>query len=107
MRKLLLSIIVFSLLGTAYADTHAEPVVIQQIIQNDEKINSFVDFIIDAMNSIFGLGYDLQDNPKLNQWGNQVIQDSAQRTQDQLDSQLGITHDISKIKAESDKILNP
>ena len=51
--------------------------------------------------------YDLQDNPKLNQWGNQVIQDSAQRTQDKLDSQLGITHDIYKIKAESDKILNP
>jgi hypothetical protein len=98
---------VFSLLGTAYADTQAEPVAIQQIIQNDEKTNSFVDFIIDTMNSIFGLVYDLQDNPKLNQWGNQVIQDSAQRTQDQLDSQLGITHDIYKIKAESDKILNP
>jgi len=98
---------VFSLLGTAYADTQAEPVAIQQIIQNDEKANSFVDFIIDTMNSIFGLVYDLQDNPKLNQWGNQVIQDSAQRTQDQLNSQLGITHDISKIKAESDKILNP
>ena len=98
---------VFSLLGTAYADTQAEPVAIQQIIQNDEKANSFVDFIIDTMNSIFGLVYDLQDNPKLNQWGNQVIQDSAQRTQDQLNSLLGITHDISKIKAESDKILNP
>jgi len=98
---------VFSLLGTAYADTQAEPVAIQQIIQNDEKTNSFVDFIIDAMNSIFGLVYDSQNNSKLNQWGNQVIQDSAQRTQDQLDSQLGITHDISKIKAESDKILNP
>ena len=107
MRTLLLSIMVFSLLGTAYADTQVEPVAIQQIIQNDEKTNSFVDFIIDAMNSIFGLVYDLQNNPKLNQWGNQVIQDSAQRTQDQLDSQLGITHDISKIKAESDKILNP
>lgn len=98
---------VFSLLGNAYADTQAEPVAIQQIIQNDEKTNSFVDFIIDAMNSIFGLVYDSQNNSKLNQWGNQVIQDSAQRTQDQLDSQLGITHDISKIKAESDKILNP
>lgn len=98
---------VFSLLGTAYVDTHAEPVATQEIIQNDEKTNRFVDFIIDIMNSIFGLVYDLQDNPKLNQWGNQVIQDSAQRTQDQLDSQLGITHDISKIKAESDKILNP
>jgi hypothetical protein len=98
---------VFSLLGTGYADTQAEPVAIQQIIQNDEKTNSFVDFIIDAMNSIFGLVYDSQNNSKLNQWGNQVIQDSAQRTQDQLDSQLGITHDISKIKAESDKILNP
>jgi len=98
---------VFSLLGTAYADTQAEPVAIQQIIQNDEKTNSFVDFIIDAMNSIFGLVYDSQNNSKLNQWGNQVIQDSAQRTQDQLNSQLGITHDISKIKAESDKILNP
>ncbi len=98
---------VFSLLGTAYADTQTEPVATQEIIQNDEKTNSFVDFIIDTMNSIFGLVYDLQDNPKLNQWGNQVIQDSAQRTQDQLDSQLGITHDISKIKAESDKILNP
>jgi len=97
---------VFSLLGTAYADT-LEPVAIQQIIQNDEKTNSFVDFIIDAMNSIFGLVYDSQNNSKLNQWGNQVIQDSAQRTQDQLNSQLGITHDISKIKAESDKILNP
>lgn len=98
---------VFSLLGTAYADTQAEPVATQEIIQNNEKTNRFVDFIIDTMNSIFGLVYDLQDNPKLNQWGNQVIQDSVQRTQDKLDSQLGITHDISKIKAESDKILNP
>jgi DNA-binding MltR family transcriptional regulator len=98
---------VFSLLGTAYADIHTKPVAIQEIIQNDENTNSFVDFIIDTINSIFGLVYDLQDNPKLNQWGNQVIQDSAQRTQDQMDSQLGITHDISKIKAESDKILNP
>ena len=107
MKTLLLSIMAFSLLGTAYADTQAKPVATQEIIQNDEKTNIFVDFIIDTMNSIFGLVYDLQDNPKLNQWGNQVIHDSAQRTQDQLDSQLGITHDISKIKAESDKILNP
>ena len=41
---------VFSLLGTAYADTHAEPVATQEIIQNDEKTNRFVDFIIDTMN---------------------------------------------------------
>jgi len=39
-----------------------------------------MDFIIDTMNSIFGLVYGLQDNPKLNQCGSQVIQDSAQRT---------------------------
>jgi hypothetical protein len=84
-----------------------KPVATQKIIQNDEKTNIFVDFIIDTMNLIFGLVYDLQDNPKLNQCGSQVIQDSAQRTQEQMDSQLGITHDISKIKAELDKILNP
>lgn len=79
----------------------------KKIIQNDEKTNIFVDFIIDIMNSIFGLVYNLQNNPKLNQCGSQVIQDSAQITQEQMDSQLGITHDISKIKAELDKILNP
>jgi hypothetical protein len=59
------------------------------------------------MNSIFDLVNNLQDNSRLEQWGNQVIQDNAQRTEDKINSQLGITHDISKIRAESDKILNP
>jgi hypothetical protein len=59
-----------------------KPVATQKIIQNDEKTNIFVDFIIDAMNSIFGLVYDLQNNFKLNQRGSQVIHDSAQRTQE-------------------------
>ena len=105
--SLLLSILVFSLLGTAYADTYTEPVVTQEIILNDEKTNTFVDFIINTMNSIFDLVYNLEDNTKLEQWGSQVIQDRAQRTEDKINSQLGITQDISKIKAESDKILNP
>lgn len=107
MRAVLLSILVFSLLGTAYADTNIGPMTTQKTIQNDEKTNIFVDFIINTMNSIFGLVHDLQDNSKLEQWGNQIIQDSAQRTEDKINSQLGITHDISKIKTESDKILNP
>lgn len=104
---LLLSIMALSLLGTAYADTHAESIVTQEIIQNNEKTNTFVDFIINTMNSIFDLVNNLQDNSRLEQWGNQVIQDNAQRTEDKINSQLGITHDISKIRAESDKILNP
>ena len=105
--SLLLSILVFLLLDTAYADTYTDSVATQEIILNDEKTNTFVDFIINTMNSIFGLLYNLEDNPKLDQWANQVIQDRSQRTEDQINSQLGITHDISKIKAESDKILNP
>jgi len=96
-----------SLLGTVYADTYAESVITQEIIQNDEKTNSIVDFIINTMNSIFDMVNNLQDNSRLEQWGNQIIQDNAQRTEDKINSQLGITHDISKIRAESDKILNP
>jgi len=102
-----LSIMTLSLLGTVYADTYAESVITQEIIQNDEKTNSIVDFIINTMNSIFDMVNNLQDNSRLEQWGNQIIQDNAQRTEDKINSQLGITHDISKIRAESDKILNP
>ena len=61
---------------------------------------------MDTMNSIFHLVYDLQDNSRLEQWGNQIIQDSAQRTEDKINAQLGTTEDISKIKTESEKILN-
>jgi len=105
--SILLSIMTLSLLGTVYADTYAESVITQEIIQNDEKTNSIVDFIINTMNSIFDMVNNLQDNSRLEQWGNQIIQDNAQRTEDKINSQLGITHDISKIRAESDKILNP
>ena len=102
--SLLLTILVFSLFGTAYADTHS--ITTQEIIQNDEKINNF-DLIIDTIKSIFNLVYNLEDNSKLEQWASQVIQDKAQRTEDKINSQLGITQDTSKIKVESDKILNP
>jgi hypothetical protein len=105
--SLLLSILVFSVLGTAYADTYTESITTQEIIQNDEKTNIFVDLIIDTMKSIFDLVYNLEDNPKLEQWASQVIQDRAQRTEDKINSQLEITQDISKIKVESDKIFNP
>lgn len=102
--SLLLAILVFSLFGTAYADTHS--ITTQEIIQNDEKTNNFVDLIIDTIKSIFNLVHNLEDNPKLEQWASQVIQDRAQRTEDKINSQLGITQDTSKIKVESDKILN-
>lgn len=102
--SLLLAILAFSLFGTAYADTHS---ITTQIIQNDEKTNNFVDLIIDTIKAIFNLVYNLEDNPKLEQWASQVIQDRAQRTEDKINSQLGITQDTSKIKVESDKILNP
>jgi len=102
--SLLLAILVFSLFGTAYADTHS--ITTQETIQNDEKTNNFVDLIIDTIKSIFNLVYNLEDNPKLEQWASQVIQDRAQRAEDKINSQLGITQDTSKITVESDKILN-
>src|SRR3989344_2059979 len=102
--SLLLAILVFSLFGTAYADIYS--ITTQEIIQNDEKTNNFVDLIIDTIKSIFNLVYNLEDNPKLEQWASQVIQDRAQRAEDKINSQLGITQDTSKITVESDKILN-
>ncbi len=86
-----LAILVFSLFGPAYADTHS--ITTQEIIQDDGKTNNFVDLIIDTIKSIFNLVYNLEDNLKLEQWVNQVIQDRAQRTEDKINSQLGITQD--------------
>ncbi len=101
--SLLLSVIVLSLSCTVYANIYAEPSATQKTIPNDEKTNIFVDLIMDTMNSIFHLVYDLQDNSRLEQWGNQIIQDSAQSTEDEINAQLGTTEDISKIKTEAEK----
>ena len=82
--------------GTAYTDINIDSVTTQKIIPNDEKTNIGVDFIIDTMNSIFQTVYNLQNNLKLEQLGNQIIQDSAKMTEEQVNSQLVITKSISE-----------
>ena len=72
-----------------------------------QEITDFVDLIIGTMNTIFALVYELEDDPRLEQWASDVIQDRVERTQDKIYSQLETTQDISQLRAESDKILNP
>ena len=45
--------------------------------------------IIDFMNSIFDQVYSLVEHPTLQNWGNDVIVDMAERTENQVTNQLG------------------
>jgi len=78
----------------------------EKILTSQETTN-FVDLIINIMTSLFSLVYELEEDPRLQQWASDIIQDRVQKTQDKIFSQLETTQDISELKAESNKLLNP
>lgn len=71
-----------------------------------QETDSFIDLLIKTMNSIFNFLFNIEDNPRLEQWASDVIEDRVQRTEDKIYSQLEETQDISQIKTDSDKILH-
>lgn len=45
--------------------------------------------IMNFMDSIFDTVFNLSKNPSLQEWGNEVISDMAERTENQVNDQLG------------------
>ena len=45
--------------------------------------------IMDYMNSLLSSVFKISENPELKEWGNKVISDMAERTEEQVKSQLG------------------
>lgn len=79
------SILLVPLLGTAYADTDSN---LDYFTSIGNSLEGFIDMIINTMNPIFNLAFDLQDNERLQQWGDKVIQKQAEITEKQITGQL-------------------
>ncbi len=86
MRPLLLLIMLVSLLGTAYADTHSNS---DYLTAFDDSLDNFIDMIINTMNPILDLAFNLQNNERLQQWGYDIIQKQADVTEKQITDKLG------------------
>lgn len=84
--SLLGSILLVPLLGTAYADVDSNP---EYFISVGNSLDGLIDMIINTMNPIFDLAFNLQDNERLQQWGHEIIQKQADRTEKQITGQLG------------------
>lgn len=84
--SLLWSILLVPLLGTAYADTDSNPYYFTSV---GNSLDDLIDMVINTMNPIFDLVFNLQDNEKLQQWGNMIIQKQAEVTEKQITGQLG------------------
>jgi len=61
----------------------------QQIELTDDETNFLVNMIMNAMDSILNLTFDLAEEPALKEWGDRVIQNVVQRTENQIIGQLG------------------
>ena len=82
--SLLWAILLVPLLGTAYADSNPD-----YFISVGNSLDSLIDMIINTMNPIFDLAFNLQDNERLQQWGDEIIQKQAEMTEKQITGQLG------------------
>ena len=82
--SLLWAILLVPLLGTAYADSNPD-----YFISVGNSLNGLIDMIINTMNPIFNLAFNLQDNERLQQWGDEIIQKQAEVTERQITGQLG------------------
>lgn len=78
------SILLVPLLGTAYADSNPD-----YFTSVGNSLDGFIDMIINTMNPIFDLAFNLQNNERLQQWGHEIIQKQADVTEKQITSQLG------------------
>ena len=83
--SLLWSILLVSLVGTVYADTDSNP---DYFISVGNSLDGLIDMIINTMNPIFDLAFNLQDNERLQQWGDEIIQKQAEMTEKQITGQL-------------------
>jgi hypothetical protein len=84
--SLLWLILLVPLLGTAYADVDSNP---DYFISVGNSLDGFIDMIINTMNPIFDLAFNLQDNERFQQWGEEIIQKQAEVTEKQITGQLG------------------
>ena len=80
------SILLVPLLGTAYADADSNP---DYFISVGNSLDGLIDMIINTMNPIFDLAFNLQNNERLQQWGYDIIQKQADITEKQITGQLG------------------
>jgi len=72
------------LVSTAYADSNPD-----YFTSVGNSLDGLIDMIINAMNPIFKLAFNLQDNERLQQWGDEIIQKQAEMTEKQITGQLG------------------
>lgn len=87
MRFLLLWVILLvPLVGTAYADVDSN---LNYVNTVSDSLDGFIDMIINTMNPIFNLVFNLQNNERLQQWGDEIIQKQADMTEKQITDQLG------------------
>jgi len=60
-----------------------------QIELTDDETNFLVNMIMNTMDSILNLTFGLAEEPALKEWGDRVIQNVVQRTENQIIGQLG------------------
>lgn len=56
---------------------------------SDNHLDSIIDAIINTMTPIFNLIFNIQNNERLEQWGDSVIQKQVEITEKQITNQLG------------------
>jgi hypothetical protein len=84
--SLLWAVLLVPLLGTAYADTNSNP---DYLVSVGNSLDGFIDMIINTMNPIFDMAFNLQDNERLQQWGYEITQKQVAITEKQITNQLG------------------
>jgi hypothetical protein len=84
--SLLWAILLVPLLGTAYADTNSN---FNYLASVGNSLDGFIDMILNTMNPIFDLAFNLQDNERLQQWGYEITQKQVAITEKQITNQLG------------------
>jgi len=78
----LLIFLTFSVGNSAFAEIHTD----EDAFDEEEK-NFLIELIINTMDYIFNLVFELAENQALQQWNDRVIDDMAKKTIDTINSQ--------------------
>ncbi len=79
MRLSLLVMLLVIPFATAFAESQT----------SNNPLDNLIDTIINTMTPIFDLVFNIQDNERLQQWGNGIIQKQVEITEKQVTKQLG------------------
>ncbi len=80
----LLIFLTFSVGNSAFAEIHTD-----EDAFDEEGKEFLIELIIDTMDSIFELVFELVEEPAIQQWSERVLDNIAKNTVDMINSQLG------------------